>query len=150
MIYACLQLVLMAPVNLISSTVCDMECFEIFFFQLSGIYFLLINLLSFTAIRFVISDLFHNLRNEERQALLHVCSAMTYWDALLISLHLNWTPFFCYCQEGAGHQVLSAFVEIVFDNSDNRIPVNLDDTFIFQLSNFIYSILGRFSMIVQH
>lgn len=27
-------------------------------------------------------------------------------------------------QEGAGHQVLSAFVEIVFDNSDNRIPVN--------------------------
>lgn len=26
-------------------------------------------------------------------------------------------------QEGAGHQVLSAFVEIVFDNSDNRIPV---------------------------
>ena len=28
-------------------------------------------------------------------------------------------------QEGAGHQVLSAFVEIVFDNSDNRIPVML-------------------------
>lgn len=26
-------------------------------------------------------------------------------------------------QEGAGHQVASAFVEIVFDNSDNRIPV---------------------------
>lgn len=26
-------------------------------------------------------------------------------------------------QEGAGHQVLSAFVEIVFDNADNRIPV---------------------------
>ncbi|KAL0460857.1 UNVERIFIED_CONTAM: Structural maintenance of chromosomes protein 3 [Sesamum latifolium] len=50
----------------------------------------------FHAIRFVISDLFHNLRNEERQALLH---------------------------EGAGHQVLSAFVEIVFDNSDNRIPL---------------------------
>ncbi|PHT79982.1 hypothetical protein T459_18034 [Capsicum annuum] len=50
----------------------------------------------FHAIRFVISDLFHNLRSEERQALLH---------------------------EGAGHQVLSAFVEIVFDNSDNRMPV---------------------------
>ncbi|PHT61154.1 40S ribosomal protein S11 [Capsicum annuum] len=49
----------------------------------------------FHAIRFVISDLFHNLRSEERQALLH---------------------------EGAGHQVLSAFVEIVFDNSDNRMP----------------------------
>ncbi|EPS67666.1 hypothetical protein M569_07108, partial [Genlisea aurea] len=54
----------------------------------------------FHAIRFVISDLFHNLRNEERQALLH---------------------------EGAGHQVLSAFVEIVFDNSDNRIPVDKDE-----------------------
>ncbi|KAI3775947.1 hypothetical protein L1987_45707 [Smallanthus sonchifolius] len=48
------------------------------------------------AIRFVISDLFHNLRNEDRHAFLH---------------------------EGAGHQVLSAFVEIVFDNSDNRIPI---------------------------
>lgn len=51
----------------------------------------------FHAIRFVLSDLFHNLRAEDRQALLH---------------------------EGAGHQVLSAFVEIVFDNSDNRIPVD--------------------------
>ncbi|XP_020251884.1 structural maintenance of chromosomes protein 3-like [Asparagus officinalis] len=51
---------------------------------------------SISAIRFVLSDLFHNLRNEDRQALLH---------------------------EGAGHQVVSAFVEIVFDNSDNRIPV---------------------------
>nr|KJB55539.1 hypothetical protein B456_009G081300 [Gossypium raimondii] len=49
----------------------------------------------FHAIRFVLSDLFQNLRSEDRHALLH---------------------------EGAGHQVLSAFVEIVFDNSDNRIP----------------------------
>lgn len=32
------------------------------------------------------------------------------------------SPFFS-TQEGAGHQVLSAFVEIVFDNSDNRMPV---------------------------
>lgn len=54
----------------------------------------------FHAIRFVISDLFHNLRAEERHALLH---------------------------EGAGHQVLSAFVEIVFDNSDNRIPVDKEE-----------------------
>lgn len=54
----------------------------------------------FQAIRFVISDLFHNLRSEERHALLH---------------------------EGAGHQVLSAFVEIVFDNSDNRIPVDKEE-----------------------
>ena len=28
-------------------------------------------------------------------------------------------------QEGAGPRVMSAFVEIVFDNSDNRIPVGV-------------------------
>ncbi|KAG9459745.1 hypothetical protein H6P81_004253 [Aristolochia fimbriata] len=54
----------------------------------------------FHAIRFVLSDLFQNLRSEDRHALLH---------------------------EGAGHQVVSAFVEIVFDNSDNRIPVDKDE-----------------------
>ncbi|KAK7276549.1 hypothetical protein RIF29_17691 [Crotalaria pallida] len=54
----------------------------------------------FQAIRFVLSDLFQNLRSEDRHALLH---------------------------EGAGHQVVSAFVEIVFDNSDNRIPVDKDE-----------------------
>ncbi|XP_058743170.1 structural maintenance of chromosomes protein 3 [Vicia villosa] len=54
----------------------------------------------FHAIRFVLSDLFQNLRNEDRHALLH---------------------------EGAGHPVLSAFVEIVFDNSDNRIPVDKEE-----------------------
>lgn len=26
-------------------------------------------------------------------------------------------------QEGAGHAVLSAYVEIIFNNSDNRLPV---------------------------
>ncbi|XVE59713.1 hypothetical protein DITRI_Ditri05aG0068300 [Diplodiscus trichospermus] len=54
----------------------------------------------FHAIRFVLSDLFQNLRSEDRHALLH---------------------------EGAGHQVLSAFVEIVFDNCDNRIPVDKEE-----------------------
>lgn len=54
----------------------------------------------FHAIRFVLSDLIQNLRSEDRQALLH---------------------------EGAGHQVISAFVEIVFDNSDNRIPVDKEE-----------------------
>lgn len=54
----------------------------------------------FHAIRFVLSDLFQNLRSEDRHALLH---------------------------EGAGHPVLSAFVEIVFDNSDNRIPVDKEE-----------------------
>ncbi|KAK3027362.1 hypothetical protein RJ639_040961, partial [Escallonia herrerae] len=54
----------------------------------------------FHAIRFVISDLFQNLRSEDRHAFLH---------------------------EGTGHRVLSAFVEIVFDNSDNRIPVDKEE-----------------------
>ncbi|TVU49441.1 hypothetical protein EJB05_00754 [Eragrostis curvula] len=54
----------------------------------------------FHAIRFVLSDMFQNLRSEDRGALLH---------------------------EGAGHSVVSAFVEIVFDNSDNRIPVDKEE-----------------------
>ncbi|KAF8109805.1 hypothetical protein N665_0091s0034 [Sinapis alba] len=54
----------------------------------------------FHAIRFVLSDIIQNLRNEDRRALLH---------------------------EGSGHQVGSAFVEIVFDNSDNRIPVDKEE-----------------------
>ncbi|KAM7522852.1 hypothetical protein LguiA_012754 [Lonicera macranthoides] len=48
------------------------------------------------AIRFVISDLFQQLRTEDRHKLLH---------------------------EGAGRQLLTAFVEIVFDNSEQRIPI---------------------------
>ncbi|PUZ64265.1 hypothetical protein GQ55_3G130300 [Panicum hallii var. hallii] len=54
----------------------------------------------FHAIRFVLSDMFQNLRSEDRGALLH---------------------------EGAGHSVVSAFVEIVFDNTDNRIPVDKEE-----------------------
>lgn len=45
----------------------------------------------------MLSDEFSHLREEQRQALLH---------------------------EGTGPRVISAFVEIIFDNSDNRIPVN--------------------------
>jgi hypothetical protein len=38
---------------------------------------------------------------------------------------------FCPClqfdlQEGAGANVMSAFVEIIFDNTDGRIPVRQD------------------------
>lgn len=51
----------------------------------------------FFAIQFVLSDEFTHLRPEQRQALLH---------------------------EGTGTRVLSAYVEIIFDNSDNRIPVS--------------------------
>lgn len=53
----------------------------------------------FFAIQFVLSDEFTHLRPEQRQALLH---------------------------EGTGTRVLSAYVEIIFDNSDNRIPVSND------------------------
>ncbi|KAG2382505.1 hypothetical protein C9374_005085 [Naegleria lovaniensis] len=51
----------------------------------------------FSAISFVLSEKFSKLRSEERQAFLH---------------------------EGTGRGVLSAFVEIVFDNSDNRLPID--------------------------
>ena len=51
-----------------------------------------------SAIQFVLSDEFSHMREEQRQALLH---------------------------EGTGPRVISAFVEIIFDNSDNRIPVSI-------------------------
>lgn len=51
----------------------------------------------FYAIQFVLSDEFSHLRAEERQALLH---------------------------EGTGARIISAYVDIIFDNSDNRLPVN--------------------------
>uniref|UniRef100_A0A8W4FP66 Structural maintenance of chromosomes protein n=1 Tax=Sus scrofa TaxID=9823 RepID=A0A8W4FP66_PIG len=51
----------------------------------------------FYAIQFVLSDEFSHLRPEQRLALLH---------------------------EGTGPRVISAFVEIIFDNSDNRLPVS--------------------------
>lgn len=51
----------------------------------------------FSAIQFVLSDEFTHLRPEQRQALLH---------------------------EGTGNRVISAYVEIIFDNSDNRVPVS--------------------------
>ncbi|PKS10346.1 hypothetical protein jhhlp_002097 [Lomentospora prolificans] len=49
----------------------------------------------FAAIRFVLSDAYTQLSREERQALLH---------------------------EGSGSAVMSAYVEIIFDNSDERFP----------------------------
>ena len=32
--------------------------------------------------------------------------------------------FACSLQEGTGPRVLSAYVELIFDNTDNRIPVS--------------------------
>ncbi|PWN42705.1 putative SMC3 [Ceraceosorus guamensis] len=52
----------------------------------------------FSAIRFVLSDAYTSMSREERQALLHDSSSST-------------------------STTLSAFVEIVFDNSDGRFPV---------------------------
>ncbi|KAJ9068068.1 Structural maintenance of chromosomes protein 3 [Entomophthora muscae] len=54
----------------------------------------------FAAIRFVLSDAYNNLSREERQSLLH---------------------------EGAGPANMSAFVEVIFDNSDHRFPNNKDE-----------------------
>ncbi|KAF7197642.1 Chromosome segregation protein sudA [Pseudocercospora fuligena] len=51
----------------------------------------------FAAIRFVLSDKYTQLSREDRQGLLH---------------------------EGAGSAVMSAYVEIIFDNSDDRFPTN--------------------------
>ncbi|KAK5990176.1 Chromosome segregation protein sudA [Cladobotryum mycophilum] len=49
----------------------------------------------FAAIRFVLSDAYTQMSREERQGLLH---------------------------EGSGSAVMSAYVEIIFDNSDDRFP----------------------------
>lgn len=49
----------------------------------------------FWAIRFVLSDAYSSMTREERQSLLH---------------------------EGTGPATISAFVEIVFSNEDNRFP----------------------------
>ncbi|KAK9452229.1 RecF/RecN/SMC [Limtongia smithiae] len=54
----------------------------------------------FAAIRFVLSDAYTHMSREERQALLH---------------------------EGSGTAVMSAYVEVVFDNSDNRFPTGRDE-----------------------
>ncbi|KAF9173849.1 Structural maintenance of chromosomes protein 3 [Mortierella sp. AD011] len=54
----------------------------------------------FAAIRFVLSDAYTNMGREERQALLH---------------------------EGSGEATMSAYVEIIFDNSDGRFPTGRDE-----------------------
>lgn len=54
----------------------------------------------FYAIQFVLSDEFSHLRPEQRQALLH---------------------------EGTGLRVCMAYVEIIFDNHDNRLPIEKEE-----------------------
>ncbi|EDW27914.1 GL19756 [Drosophila persimilis] len=57
----------------------------------------------FYAIQFVLSDEFTHLRPEQRQSLLH---------------------------EGTGARVISAYVEIIFDNTDNRVPIDKEEIFL--------------------
>nr|CAH7739327.1 unnamed protein product [Callosobruchus chinensis] len=57
----------------------------------------------FYAIQFVLSDEYSHLRPEQRQALLH---------------------------EGTGPRALSAYVEIIFDNSDSRVPLEQEEIFL--------------------
>lgn len=51
----------------------------------------------FYAIQFVLSDEYSHLRPDQRQQLIH---------------------------EGANSKIVSAYVEIIFDNSDNRLPID--------------------------
>src|ERR1700760_937557 len=57
----------------------------------------------FAAIRFVLSDAYTQISREERTALLH---------------------------EGSGSAVVSAYVEIIFDNSDERFPTGKPEVII--------------------
>ena len=60
-------------------------------------------LTSLDAVQFVLSDEYSHLRPEQRQALLH---------------------------EGTGPRVISAYVEIIFDNSDGRLPIDKEEVFL--------------------
>lgn len=74
----------------------------------------------FAAIRFVLSDAYTHMTREERQGLIH---------------------------EGSG-TVMSAYVEIVFDNTDRRFPINKDEISIRRtigLKKDDYSLDGRSS-----
>lgn len=66
----------------------------------------------FAAIRFVLSDAYTHMGREERQALLHVSCISS---AVIL-------PITYFEQEGSGSAVMSAYVEIIFDNSDDRFP----------------------------
>ena len=124
------QLVQMAPESPTFSTV------SILFHCLSEVIGILIKTayLCFAdfraAIRFVLNDIFTTLRAEDRQKLLHVSAQSNFCPQLSClrkawlsgSMHSIAACFFA--QEGAGHAVTTAFVEIVFDNSDQRFPVS--------------------------
>ena len=58
------------------------------------------------------------MRPEERQQLLHVRRIS------VTSSPPEHTHSLSLLQEGTGPRVVSAYVEIIFDNTDNRIPVS--------------------------
>lgn len=62
-----------------------------------------------SAIQFVLSDEFSHMRPEQRQQLLH---------------------------EGSGPRVVNAYVEITFDNTDNRIPIEKEEVTIRRVIGF--------------
>lgn len=84
-----------------------MQYTYLIFHLLKHIYINIFFFFCTTAIQFVLSDEFTHLRPEQRQGLLH---------------------------EGTGARVISAYVEIIFDNSDNRVPVSYNFNFI---TNFL-------------
>eukprot|EP00960_Hanusia_phi_P027479 746849-Hanusia_phi.AAC.5 len=70
----------------------------------------------FAALRFVLSDAYSNMRPDERAKLLNVDFTFVY----LLDAET-------YSQEGAGANIVNAYVEIVFDNSDHRIDNEKDE-----------------------
>ncbi|KAG0746639.1 hypothetical protein G6F57_008240 [Rhizopus arrhizus] len=73
----------------------------------------------FSAIRFVLGDAYHSLSKEERRNLLH---------------------------ESVGPVTISAFVEIIFDNTDNRFPIGKSEVALrrsISLSLDEYSLNGK-------
>ena len=105
----------------------------------------------FAAIRFVLGDIFTQMRPEERQALLHVRAdppppairparagmpqggapsslrlSRLLWIGVTESFGIVVTSVLPRgAQEGTSLAVMSAYVELVFDNSDQRLPVRI-------------------------
>ncbi len=84
----------------------------------------------FIAIQFVLSDEFSHMRPEERQQLLHVSHISSWRQSKFSSSPLEYFQVGSYLfypgsflQEGTGPRVVTAFVEMIFDNTGSRIPV---------------------------
>lgn len=130
-----LQLVLMGLANLTFSMVCWFWLFEILLFYSIGIS-LMVNLLILAAIRFVISDLFHNLRNEERQALLHVSFGVKYWDSLIPTYQLTNFLLFCFpgrCRPPGAISICGDCVRQLWQSYPSKFPRSADTWKLFHM-----------------